>query len=50
MSFVNVGFAGTALSFESAAAGIAMAAASANVATTASFQVDFISGSSLLGV
>jgi hypothetical protein len=50
MSFVKVGFAGTELSFESAAAGIAIAAAeSTNVATTASFHVDFISDSSWSG-
>jgi hypothetical protein len=50
MSLVKVGFAGTALSFESAAAGIAMAAATrANAVTTARFHVDFISDSSWSG-
>ena len=47
MSLVKVGFAGAAPSFESAPAGIAMtAAASAKAATSASFQLDFISDSS----
>ena len=51
MSLAKVGFAGTALSLESAAAGIAIAAAtSATTPTTASFHVDFISDSSLMGV
>ena len=53
MSYVKVGFAGTVPSFESAvaAAGIATAAAmNANDTTTASFHVDFISDSSLVGV
>jgi len=50
MSLVNVGFAGTAPSFESAAAGIAIRAATITNATAiASFQ-DFISDSSSMGV
>jgi hypothetical protein len=51
MSLVKVGFDGTEVSFESAVAGIAMAAAaSASIATTDSFQKDFISDSSLVSV
>jgi hypothetical protein len=46
---VKVGLAGTAFSFESAAAGIAMAAAASTPAMTASFNVDFISDSSWSG-
>jgi hypothetical protein len=50
MSLVKVGFAGTALSVESATAGIASKAAIiANAATAVSFHVDFISDSSWSG-